>query len=106
MIEFTCPSCRKSLRTGPEMSGRACRCPHCQGVTTVPARDVLPPTQALGGTADTAPLPPARGGEGPPTPEATEPAQEAPPTMATLQRPLAPATGPTLPAGRSGRAVS
>ena len=36
-IEFQCPNCGQTLRTGDDTAGKKARCPKCQTVTDVPA---------------------------------------------------------------------
>jgi WD40 repeat protein/tetratricopeptide (TPR) repeat protein len=42
MISFTCPNCRKSLRTETQYAGKNFRCPACQQICRIPQGDLHP----------------------------------------------------------------
>ena len=43
-IEVVCPKCQKTLRVGDHVAGKRIRCPACQGVVAVSAREVVEDT--------------------------------------------------------------
>src|SRR2546429_89822 len=99
---FPCPFCGRRMGVGPELLGKAVRCPHCKQTVHAPTTNPTPPPPPP--PPPPLPPPPSRASGHPPPPPPPRPAPGAPPAVRPRLLPGPPPAGGRRPVrGVGGR---